>query len=99
MAARPRSDQASTGIAALDAFRAQLPQAGRTTNAYGQSEAGVSHRHVKAEAKRQMYMQSTEPAPKLRLVGKLLEMCVASPHRLKYRSCAAPTGGGGNIAP
>ena len=32
---------------------------------------------MKAEAKRQMYLQSTEPAPKLRLVGKLLEMYAA----------------------
>ena len=32
---------------------------------------------MKAEAKRQMYLQSTEPVPKLRLVGKLLEMYAA----------------------
>lgn len=38
---------------------------------------GVWGRRVKAEAKRQMYLQSTEPAPKLRLVGKLLEMYAA----------------------
>ena len=37
---------------------------------------------MKAEAKRQMYLQSTEPAPKLRLVGKLLEM-----YALGCRTC------------
>ena len=32
-------------------------------------------RSVKAEAKRQMYLQSTEAAPKMRLVGVLLARC------------------------
>ena len=48
---------------------ALLPFKGRQPRCVG--------RRVKAEAKRQMYLQSTEPAPKLRLVGKLLEMYAA----------------------
>eukprot|EP01052_Picozoa_sp_SAG31_P007223 SAG31_NODE_342_length_17455_cov_6.381251_5_plen_160_part_00 len=63
--------------AAIKSFQEQVVNhtgpVGRHVNALGQQEASVPRWRAKAEAKRQMYMQSTEQAPKIRLVGAVLE--------------------------